>query len=59
MPSEESRRILKLFGIAVTDLEDALTKGASKEEIARVDAEVTTRLREVHQLIERLRPRAK
>ncbi len=44
MPSEESRRLLKAFGIAVTDLEDALQKGATKEELARADAEVSARL---------------
>ncbi len=59
MPSEESRRLLKFFGIAVTDLEDALQKGATKEELARADAEVSARLAQVHELIERLRARAK
>lgn len=58
MPSEETRRLLKLFGIAVTDLEDAVAKGASKEELARVNAEMTARLGEVNQLIERLRQRS-
>jgi len=29
MPSEETRRLLKLFGIAVTDLEVAVAKGAA------------------------------
>ncbi len=59
MPSEESRRLLKFFGIAVTDLEDALQKGATKEELARADAEVSARLAQVHEFIERLRARAK
>lgn len=58
MPSEESRRLLKLFGIAVTDLEDALQRGATKEELARADAEVSARLVQVHELIDRLRARA-
>ena len=39
MPGEETRRLLKLFGIAVTDLEDAVQRGAPKEELARIDAE--------------------
>jgi len=59
MPSEESRRLLKAFGIAVTDLEDAVQKGATKEELARADAEVSARLAQVNELIERLRTPAK
>jgi hypothetical protein len=59
MPSEESRRLLKNFGIAVTDFEDALQRRASKEELARADTEVTARLAQVQELIERLRARAK
>ncbi len=55
MPSEETRRLLKLFGIAVTDLEDAVQRGASKEELARIDAELSVRLKEVNELIARLR----
>jgi hypothetical protein len=50
MPSDETRRILKLFGVAVTNLEDA----ASAAERARWSAELAARLREVHELIERL-----
>jgi hypothetical protein len=59
MPSEETRRLLKLFGIAVTDLEDAVQKGAPKEELARIDAELSLQLKEVNELIARLRARAK
>jgi hypothetical protein len=59
MPSEESRQLLKAFGIAVTELEDAVQKGATKEELARADAEVSGRFEQVNQLIERLRARAK
>jgi len=59
MPSEESRQLLKAFGIAVTELEDAVQRGATKEELARVDAEVSGRFGQVNQLIERLRARAK
>jgi len=55
VPSEETRRLLKLFGIAVTDLEDAVQRGASKEELARIDAELSVRLKEVNELIARLR----
>ena len=59
MPSEESRRLLKLFGIAVTDLEVAVDKGATKDGLASALAEVEKRLREVQELIERLRARAR
>jgi hypothetical protein len=55
MPSEETRRLLKLFGIAVTDLEDAVQKGAPKEELARIDAELNLHLKEVNDLIAKLR----
>ncbi len=51
MASDETRRILKVFGVAVTGLEDARTP----EERAKWDAEVTTRLREVQELVSRLR----
>jgi hypothetical protein len=59
MPSEEIRRLLKLFGIAVTDLEDAVQKGAPKEELARIDAELSLHLKEVNELIARLRERVR
>ena len=51
MASDETRRILKVFGVAVTGLEDARTP----EERAKWDAEVTERLREVQELVARLR----
>ncbi len=50
MPSDETRRLLKVFGVAVTGLEDATTP----DERARWSAEVSERLREVQALIERL-----
>lgn len=59
MPSEQTRQLLKAFGIAVTDLEDAVQKGATKEELALADAEVSGCFQKVHELIERLRARAK
>jgi uncharacterized protein YceH (UPF0502 family) len=57
--SEGTRRLLKLFGMAVTDLEDAVQRAASKEELARVDAELNARLKEVNELIAQLRARAR
>jgi uncharacterized protein YceH (UPF0502 family) len=59
VPSEGTRRLLKLFGVAVTDLEDAVQRAASKEELARIDAELSARLKEVNELIAQLRARGK
>ena len=42
----------------MTDLENAVQKGATKEELVRADAEVSARLVQVHELIDRLRARA-
>ena len=55
MPSDETRRVLKLFGVAVTAFEDAVDKGAALEELRKAEAEVKTRLDEVTALIEQLR----
>lgn len=55
MPTDETRRILKVFGVAVTAYEDAVNKGAPKEEADKAEAEVRARLEEVTALIERLR----
>ncbi|MFQ5960800.1 MAG: hypothetical protein ACE5K9_08165 [Candidatus Methylomirabilales bacterium] len=59
MPSEETRRLLKIFGIAVTDFEDAIEKGAPPEEVSQAEGEVRTRFEEVTALIERLRAQKK
>jgi len=59
MSSDETRRMLKVFGVAVTDYEDALEKGASAEALAKAEADVLARLREVTALIESLRARRK
>ncbi|MBI2088192.1 MAG: hypothetical protein HYT78_05525 [Deltaproteobacteria bacterium] len=55
MPTDETRRLLKVFGVAVTAFEDAVEKGALPEEVRKSEAEVRTRLEEVTGLIERLR----
>jgi hypothetical protein len=57
MPSEEVRRLLKLFGVAVTEFEDAVHQGTAPDELRTRDAEVRARLEEVESLIERLRKR--
>jgi hypothetical protein len=55
MPTDETRRVLKVFGVAVTALEDAVDKGAAPEELKKADAELKLRLEEVTALLERLR----
>jgi len=57
MPSDETRRVLKTFGVAVTTLEDAVDKKAPLAEIARYDAELADRTREVIAFVDRLRSR--
>jgi hypothetical protein len=59
MPTDETRRLLKVFGVAVTAFEDAVDKKASSEELKKAEAEVRTRLEEVTALIEGLRARQK
>lgn len=57
MPSDETRRLLKLFGVAVTSLEDAIDGKAPFEEIMKWDAELADRTRDIIDLVERLRSR--
>jgi hypothetical protein len=59
MPTDETRRLLKVFGVAVTAFEDAVEKGASSEDVAKTEAEVRARLQEVSALVERLRAKKK
>ena len=58
MPTDETRRVLKVFGVAVTAYEDAVDKG-SPEDVAKAEREVETRLKEVTELINRLRAKKK
>jgi hypothetical protein len=57
MPSDETRRVLKVFGVAVTNLEDAIEQRKPIAEIMKWDAEVADRTRELLALVERLRSR--
>ena len=57
MPSDETRRLLKLFGVAVTNLEDAIDRRVPVPEIMKWDAELADRTREVIGLVEHLRSR--
>ncbi len=54
MPSDETRRLLKIFGIAVTNFEDAVHKAAPPEDIKKSEGEARARLEEVAAFIERL-----
>jgi hypothetical protein len=55
MPSDETRRVLRTFGVAVTTYEDAVDAGAPVDEIDKAEAEYRATLSEVTGLIERLR----
>ena len=57
MTSEETHRVLKLFGVAVTSLEEAIDTRAPFEEVMKWDGEVAERTREVLALLDRLRSR--
>jgi hypothetical protein len=59
VPSDETRRVLKVFGVAVTTFEDAIEKGGPVEEIKKAEAEIDASLTEVTALIERLRAKKK
>jgi len=59
MPTDETRRLLRVFGIAVTAFEDAVDKGAAPEELREAETEVKTRLEEIMVLIDQLRAKRK
>ncbi|HJX10911.1 MAG TPA: hypothetical protein VJ733_10465 [Candidatus Binatia bacterium] len=59
MPTDETRRLLKVFGVAVTAFEDAVEKSAAPEELRKAEAEVKTRLEEITVLIDQLRAKRK
>ena len=54
MPSDETRRLLKVFGIAITNFEDAVHKKSSSDDIKNAEGEARARLEEIAALIERL-----
>ena len=58
MPSDDTRRLLKTLGIAVTEYEDAIRDRRSSDEIQKWDAQARARLEEVRSLIEQLRAAA-
>ena len=55
MPSDETRRVLRTFGVTVTTYEDAVEAGTPVEAINKAEAELSISLNEVTALIERLR----
>jgi hypothetical protein len=55
--SDETRRVLKVFGVAVTNLEDAIDQRKPMPEIMKWDAELAERTRDVLALVDRLRSR--
>ena len=54
MPTDRTRRLLKVFGVAVTGFEDAVEERRPLAEIAAAEAEARARLQEVADLIEKL-----
>jgi hypothetical protein len=58
MPSDETRRLLKLFGVAVTEFEDLVLRAAPAEEVKKADIEMRARFEEIEALTEQLRRRA-
>ena len=54
MPSDETRRLLRTFGVAVTQFEDAVSGGASAEEIRHAEDEARAGLSEIEALLDRL-----
>ena len=57
MAEDSTRRLLKVFGIAVTDLEDALAAGES-DGARKAAAELGERMKDVSALVDRLAARA-
>ena len=59
MPTDETRRLLRTFGVAVTNYEDLVTTQAPAEKLKEAEAEVRSCLEEIQALIERLKSAAK
>ena len=57
MAEDSTRRLLKTFGIAVTDLEDALNAGEA-DRAKKAAAEARDRMRDIIELVERQSERA-
>jgi len=59
MPSDETRRLLRMFGIVVTEFEDAVAEGAPLEKLTKLEVQVRTHLQEITDLIEQIAARKK
>jgi len=57
MTDDSTRRILKAFGVAVTNLEEAVASG-SGDQARKAEAELRDRMKEVIALVEQLAERA-
>jgi len=57
MASEQTRNVLRSFGVAVTRLEEAIDEHAPVDDIVKLDEEVADRTRDVLALVERVRSR--
>ncbi len=57
MAEDSTRRLLKTFGIAVTNLEDALEAGQA-DRAKQAAAELRERMREIVELVQRQSERA-
>ena len=55
MPTDETRRLLRTFGVAVTAYEDAASSGAPAGEIQKAEEEARLRLTEITALLDRLK----
>jgi hypothetical protein len=55
MPTDETRRLLRIFGVAVTAYEDAASSGAPAQEIQKAEEEARLRLAEITALLDRLK----
>ncbi|HXH84606.1 MAG TPA: hypothetical protein VNN07_17000 [Candidatus Tectomicrobia bacterium] len=57
MAEDSTRRLLKQFGVSVTDLEDAVAAGRG-DAARKAEAELRERMREIIALVERLSEQA-
>ena len=57
MAEDSTRRLLKTFGVAVTNLEDALAAGEA-DRAKKASAELRERMKEIIELVERQSERA-
>ena len=59
MPTDETRRLLKIFGVAMTNYEDAVSSNAPPEKLREAEAEARAGLEEIQALLERLKSSAR